>query len=62
MPDKVKWKSVDQSTGYTTNSMLAVAIRDGNGLTYGALELLNPKTSFREWHLFFHLSVLLHRM
>ena len=44
-------KSMDQSTGYTTGSMLAVAIRDGSGQTYGALELLNPKTSFREWHL-----------
>jgi len=44
-------KSVDESVGYTTNSILAVALRDGSGQTYGALELLNPKDAFREWHL-----------
>jgi len=44
-------KSVDEATGYVTNALLAVAIRDGSGQTYGALELLNPREGFREWHL-----------
>jgi len=44
-------KTVDESTGYVTNALMAVAIRDGEGQTYGALELLNPREGFREWHL-----------
>jgi len=44
-------KTVDQASGYRTQSILAASVRDDDGSSYGCIELLNPPAGFRDWHL-----------
>ncbi len=44
-------KSVDEVSGYDTDSILAVSVRDDEGSSFGCIELLNPPVRFRDWHL-----------
>jgi len=42
---------VDESSGYRTRGVVAVALRDQDGDIHGCLELLNPPHAFAPWHL-----------
>lgn len=42
---------LDDRTGYRTQAVLAVPLRDGRDEIHGCLELLNPPTRFQPWHL-----------
>jgi len=42
-------RSVDEHTGYNTETMLAVPLRSTEGESYGCLELLNAYWGFEEW-------------
>lgn len=42
---------VDDSSGYRTRGVLAVALRDADGDIHGCIELLNPPEAFTAWHL-----------
>lgn len=42
---------VDDATGYRTQEMLTVALRDSEGGIHGCLQLLNPPDRFFAWHL-----------
>ena len=44
-------KEVDQATGYSTNSIIASALRDMDGDIHGVIELLNPPEEFVAWQL-----------
>ena len=44
--DQRHYGRVDKSTGYTTRSILAAAVRTDSGGCYGVLELINPPARF----------------
>ena len=44
-------RDVDQRTGYRTQAVLAVPLRDGRDHIHGCIELLNPPGRFLSWHL-----------
>jgi hypothetical protein len=46
--DQRHYTRVDKSTGYTTRSILAAAVRTDTGGCYGVLELLNPPQDFTD--------------
>lgn len=50
-------REVEAATGYRTQSMLAVVVRDSAGAIHGCLELLNPPKRFQPWHLDAALSI-----
>lgn len=46
--DQRHYNRVDKTTGYTTRSILAAAVRTDSGGCYGVLELLNPPHDFTD--------------
>ena len=50
-------REVEAATGYRTQSMLAVVVKDTAGTIHGCLELLNPPRRFQPWHLDAALSI-----
>jgi GAF domain len=50
-------REVEAATGYRTQSMLAVVVKDSAGTIHGCLELLNPPKRFQPWHLDAALSI-----
>jgi GAF domain-containing protein len=49
--DPRRFAEADQTTGYTTRSMLAAALVDADGRVLGCIELINAPEPFLDWHL-----------
>jgi hypothetical protein len=49
--DPRRFAEADAATGYTTRSILAAALVDGDGRALGCIELINPPEPFLDWHL-----------